>query len=308
MSLISTWTLAIRLAGVNDDYRAFQWQPTLTSHDPNPPITLESAGAQSFTYAGAIDGQSAVAATWRVTWNPAELIAAQSAVAAIENVTRAFAGEIPGQSTVTVIEKTTRVLAGLVAGQSEIAATLTFTLIGPAQLAAQAEVAGAWAFIANPVELVDVISGITAPSSVTRAWAGQIDAQATVPGAYVFQSSGPATFSYAGAIDGIAGIIAEVVFAGGMGSRSTPWPRRRRRKKTYVYHGAVASHHRAEALTAFVASAPPPADVFPTVDALIRAFTGSVPAQAGVAARTRWDDAVAPILQQDDELLEMLVL
>lgn len=36
---------------------AFQWQPTLTSHDPNPPITLEHAGGTTVTL---------VKATW--TW------------------------------------------------------------------------------------------------------------------------------------------------------------------------------------------------------------------------------------------------
>src|SRR4051812_7656080 len=31
--------------GLHDqDYTAWQWQPTLSAHDPNPPITLETAG------------------------------------------------------------------------------------------------------------------------------------------------------------------------------------------------------------------------------------------------------------------------
>ena len=47
----------LRVSSANRSATDFQWQPTNTSHDPNPPITLEHAGGTTVTL---------VKATW--TW------------------------------------------------------------------------------------------------------------------------------------------------------------------------------------------------------------------------------------------------
>lgn len=43
------------------DRASWQWQPTLTSHDPNPPITLEDEPVVGGTFNAAWSGASSVA-------------------------------------------------------------------------------------------------------------------------------------------------------------------------------------------------------------------------------------------------------
>jgi hypothetical protein len=53
--MLNVWSYlqgVVRWCGLSGDYRDALWQPTLTAHDPNPPITLENAAVATVSRVG----------------------------------------------------------------------------------------------------------------------------------------------------------------------------------------------------------------------------------------------------------------
>lgn len=197
-----------RLAGYGMDFaQAWQWQPTLTGHDPAPPITLEDGvAAATYTFTGD------VALTFGVAW-PLEVVYAEPAavaltfgvaaplsavygepasvaltfgVAAAQSATYAFSGDValtltvsaPFEFTAAVVE-TPPTPAGR-AVQRPVLLTLPpapviLTWRGQARFGRLA-VASSWSAVAQPAAAVDW-RGVPAPTgklSVASARRGRV--------------------------------------------------------------------------------------------------------------------------------------
>lgn len=151
---------------------ALQWAPTLTAHDPNPPLVLEdpAGGTITYTYAG----------TGGITLSGAATLAKTKAAVASGGLTIAGSGEISRARVYAVSGGIT------IAGSGEVSKSKTFTASGGLVIGGSAPIN----LTHTPAVSGGKLFGGTAPTSYTPA--GGETYTYTPTGGFTFSGSGSA--------------------------------------------------------------------------------------------------------------------
>lgn len=117
-----------RAWATTESYTAQQWQPTTTSHDPNPPITLQNATAAVVTGAAALSGTGSLTGA--------------ASVRVIAIATASGTGSLNGAASVRVIAATALAGAGTLSASGKAIVYGAASTVGTGSLAAQGSIAG----------------------------------------------------------------------------------------------------------------------------------------------------------------------
>lgn len=153
------WATGGRLVG-GAPLALLQWAPTLTAHDPSPPITLESpAGAALVTGSATISGTGALTATGLVRVIGAATISGSSSLSATGRVVVLGAGSLAGVSDLVALGRVVVVGTGTLSGSGALTGSARLTILATGTLPASSS-------------LVAVVAGdpVTLPTAERRTW------------------------------------------------------------------------------------------------------------------------------------------